>query len=162
MGLFSLFSIFFLFVTMVSCTVTTISHDEELAAAAAVNFAQTAFVRKDFRSAYALLAENMKRNVNFEDFQKITQRMHPMSFPATVRATEFEPMPGQKAMNIFLVGENGSEQFYYRLTMEGTTQTNYRVVGMYRGNGPYPPSNWRQVLKVKSEKRRQVLNRDYS
>jgi hypothetical protein len=69
-------------------------------------------------------------------------------YPISLTAEEFEPMPGQKGMNIFLYGENESEKFFYRLTMEGTTGMGYEVSGIYRGSGPYPPSKSRQRLKA--------------
>src|SRR5439155_13511596 len=130
-----------------SCRSTVLSHDEELAASKAVEFAETTFIKKDFEKGYILLADSAKQAINFEQFQQTCQHMHPQSFPTTLRATEFEPLPGQKAMNIFLTGENGGEKFYYRIAMEGTAPTGYQVLGLYRGNGPYPSSNLRQQLR---------------
>jgi len=48
--------------------------------------------------------------------------MHLTVYLLTVRATEYEPIPRQEAVNIFLTGTNKNEKFYYRLTMEGTTE----------------------------------------
>ena len=49
-------------------------------------------------------------------------------------------------MNIFLSGVAGKERFYYRLVMEGTKETDYAVDGIWRSDGPYPPSNLRKRL----------------
>jgi hypothetical protein len=62
-------------------------------------------------------------------------------------ATDFEPMPGQTAMSIYLTGKNDNEDFYYRLVMQGTTQTGYTVSGFYRGSTAYPASKLRQTLR---------------
>jgi hypothetical protein len=148
MKLLHLIDTVLLVLTVVSCRFEAISHDEKMAAAAAVHFAETSFIRKDYGSGYSLLSTNLTSALSFEEFQKAAQRLHPTSFPTVIRAEEFEPVLGQKAIEIFLVGENSNEKFYYRLTMEGTAQTAYKVLGMYRGNGPYPPSNLRQTLKV--------------
>lgn len=43
-------------------------------------------------------------------------------------------------MNIFLMGDNPDENFYYRLVMEGTASTGYKVAGIFRGNKRYPDS----------------------
>jgi len=55
-------------------------------------------------------------------------------------------MSGEKAIYIFLTGENSGEDFYYKLTMEGTAATDYRVSILDRGSGPYPPSNEKQQI----------------
>lgn len=124
----------------------SINHDEVLAGRRAVEFAQVAFVKGDIENGYALLSDSGKRYVSFEKFKEVLSRLHPKAFPISVTASEYEPMPGEKAMHIFLTGENSGERFYYRLTMEGSAITGYRVVRLYRGDGPYPPSNRKQKL----------------
>jgi hypothetical protein len=56
-------------------------------------------------------------------------------------------MHGEKAIYIFLIGDNSGEHFYYRLTMEGTAATGYRVLRLDRSIAPYPPSNDKQSFK---------------
>jgi hypothetical protein len=74
-------------------------------------------------------------------------KMHPSTkYPDAVNATDYEPLPGQPGMNIFLFGQTGAEHFYYRFYMEGTKETNYAVGGLWRNDGPYPPSNMRHRL----------------
>ena len=92
------------------------------------------------------LSDGMKAHFSFEQFKELVAKMHPSNYPTKVQSTEFEPMPGQKAMNIFLVGEHGEEKFYYRFTMEGVKETDYKVSGLWRGQGPYPPSKMRKTL----------------
>jgi hypothetical protein len=53
-------------------------------------------------------------------------------------------MPGEKAIYVFLTGENSGEHFYYRLTMEGTAPTGYKVLRLDRAAQPYPSSNERK------------------
>ena len=117
----------------------SINHDEVLAGRRAVEFAQVAFVKRDIENGYALLSDSGKRYVSFEKFKEVLSRLHPKAFPISVTASEYEPMPGEKAMHIYLTGENSGERFYYRLTMEGAATTGYRVVRFYRGDDPYPP-----------------------
>ncbi len=62
---------------------------------------------------------------------------------------EFEPIPGQEGMNIYLTGENGAEKFYYRIPMKGSEGKGYKAAGVFRGQGPYAPSELRQPLQVK-------------
>lgn len=133
---------------LMSCTAKVISHDEDMAAKSAIEFSKVALVQHDIQNGYSLLSENAKKRISFEKYSQVFSQMHPSLYPISLTAEEFEPMPGQKGMNIFLYGENGSEKFFYRLTMEGTTGTGYKVSGIYRGSGPYPPSKLRQTLKT--------------
>ena len=125
----------------------SIDHDETTAAKSAAKFAQVAFVKRDFENGYALLADSGKRYVSHEKFQETISRLHPKAFPVSVTASEYEPMPGEKAIHIYLAGENSAERFYYRLTMEGAAGTGYKVARFYRGSEPYPGSGSRQKLK---------------
>lgn len=138
----------FALVFLISCTATAISHNEDMAAKSAIEFSKVALVQHDIQNGYSLLSENAKKTISFDKYSQAFSQMHPSSYPISLTAQEFEPMPGQKGMNIFLYGENASERFYYRFTMEGTGGTGYKVSGMYRGNGPYPPSGLRQELKT--------------
>jgi hypothetical protein len=143
-----LISLFFVVILVWNCRGSVIIHDEELAAKQAAGFAYTTFVKQDAKGGYSLLADSTKQQLSFDQFSATNAKLHPSTFPTRVTATEFEPIPGQKAMNIFLVGENGNEKFYYRLPVEGTMKEGYKVSGMYRGNGPYPASKLRQKLKA--------------
>jgi hypothetical protein len=116
----------------------SIRHDENLAGKRAVEFAESAFVKHDLKKGYALLSDNTKRHVPLEKFEELVARLHPRGgFPTSVAATEYEPMSGEKAIYIYLRGENPSEQFDYLLTMEGTASTDYRVLKLSRGGGAY-------------------------
>ncbi|HEY2922987.1 MAG TPA: hypothetical protein VGK77_28755 [Candidatus Binatia bacterium] len=106
----------------------TVKHDETLAAKRAIEFAQFVFIDKNFAKGYELLSDGGKRHLSLEKFKETLTRMHPRSFPTKVTATEFQPMPGEKAIWIYLAGQNAEEQFQYRLTMEATDNADYRVL----------------------------------
>jgi len=133
---------------VISCTASVIHHDEDMAAKTAIEFSKVAIVQHNIQNGYSLMSDNAKKTVSLEQYSQVFSQMHPSLYPLFLTAKEFEPMPGQKGMNIFLYGENGSERFFYRLTMEGTKETGYKVSGIYRGSGPYPPSKLRQTLKT--------------
>ena len=56
-------------------------------------------------------------------------------------------MPGEKAIYIFLIGDNSGERFYYRLTLEGTATTPYKVLRLDRAGEPYPSSSEKKGLR---------------
>jgi hypothetical protein len=106
----------------------SVKHDETLAARRAIEFAQLVLINKNFAKGYELLSESGRRHLSLEKFKETLTRMHPRSFPTKVTATEFQPMPGEKAIWIYLAGRNAEEQFQYRLTMEATDNGDYRVL----------------------------------
>jgi hypothetical protein len=145
-GLKNYFYPLIFFMGLMGCA-ESIKHDEVAAGKKAEEFAKITFVRQDIENGYAFLADATKRYVSLEQFKIVISKLHPKAFPKTVTASEYQPMPGEKAIYIFLVGDNSGEHFYYRLTMEGTRTTGYRVLRFDRSTGPYPPSNEKQSFK---------------
>ena len=130
----------------VGCKGYVISHDEDKAADQAVRFGQAAFVVRDFKDAYRMLQPDLQKELPAPGFRDIVENIHPGGFPSVIEATDFEPVPGQESVQIFLEGRNGSSIFHYRFVMAGTSATGYRVAGMYRSVTPYPQSPLRQKL----------------
>ena len=109
-------------------------HDEALAAKRAVEFAETVFVQNDIEKGYRLLSDGARRHVPIEKFKETVTRMHPKGYPTSVTAREFEPMPGgEKAIYIFLTGDGSGDRFDYKLTLEGSAATDYRVTNLEPG-----------------------------
>ena len=73
--------------------------------------------------------------------------MHARDYPTKLSATEYEPMAGEKAIYIFIRGQNSEEQFMYRLTMEGSAAAEYRVLKIDQGTGFFTLSNKKQAFK---------------
>ena len=121
-----------LHMVLASCA-GSVKHDETLAARRAIEFAQQVFINKNFAKGYELLSEGGRRHLSLEKFTETLTRMHPRSFPTKVRATEFQPMPGEKAIWIYLAGQNAEEQFQYRFTMEATDNGDYKVLAFDSG-----------------------------
>ena len=138
-------SLCFFFFT--ACSGLFISHDENLAGKEALQFVNKAFVDRDLDSAYALLAQDTKTSISLQKVKDTTVQMHPALYPTSVQAQDFEPIPGQKAMSIYVVGENGDEKFYYRIIMSGTSETGYKPAGFFRDNGPQPRTKLMQKLE---------------
>lgn len=122
-----------------------ITHDERAAARVADRFADLAFVQKDNAGAYALLTPELQGELANEALADGMAKMHPAAWPESVAADEFEPMPGQRAMNIYLAGKAGDEAFFYRFVMMGDKGSGYRVGGLFRGNGRPASSNRRPL-----------------
>jgi len=130
--------------SLTSC-VNAIAHDQKAAAKSADQFARTAFVSRDSAKAHGLLAPALAKRVPAEQLGEMIAKMHPKSFPSRVSAIEYEPMPGQRGMTIYLKGDGEAEEFHYRLVMEGDSPSGYRVTGLFRGSGPHPSTTKRPL-----------------
>ncbi len=117
---------------LASCA-KSVKHDETLAAKRAIEFAQLAFVSKDFDRAYELLSDGGKRHLGRDKFIETIARMHPRNFPTKVTALEYQAMPGENAIWIYLAGRNAEEQFQYRVTMEAVDHGDYKVLAFDTG-----------------------------
>ena len=106
------------FAILIAGCAETVKHDENLAGKRAIEFAQAVLIEKNFDKGYELLADGGKRHISREKLQETITRLHPRGFPTRVTAKEYQAMPGENAMWIYLVGQNSEDQFQYRVTME--------------------------------------------
>ena len=130
-------------VSLAGC-IESVDHDPASARKRAEEFVEVVFVKRDIETGYALLAEGTRRYVSPDQFKAVVSKMHPRGFPKMVTALEYEPMPGEKAIYVFLTGDQSVEHFYYRLTMEGTASTGYSVLRLDRASQPYSSSDERK------------------
>src|SRR6185312_12891282 len=95
---------------LVSCCIpplpTITRHSPMRASSSAEKFATAAFVKRDNAAAYAYLSSALRGVLPADRFGATCQTLHADSFPDVVHAVSFEPMPGQKWMQIFLEGKN--------------------------------------------------------
>ena len=109
-----------------------VEHDPQTAGKRAEEFARVVFVRRDFDRGYAMLSESGKRYVPLEKFKETVIKSHPRNYPARIAATDYEPMAGEKAIYIYISGENAGEQFNYTLTLDGAAANDYKVTRFSR------------------------------
>lgn len=132
--------------TAASCTSHASKQSPQLAAASAAEFAKVAFVERDIDKAFSMLDPEFQAYATKEKFSEVVTTMNTPTAPTVVTATEFESIPGQEGMNIYLIGENDAEKFYYRIPMKGSEGKGYKAAGVFRSQGPYAPSELRQPL----------------
>ena len=126
--------------------VTVYHHVPQKAAAAARTFARLAFIDQDYKQAFHSLDDKARAGLTLEQFMEGIKHMHPHAFPVNVEPEDYEPMPGQKALMIYLSGANGGEKMHYRFVLAGDDAEGYRVSRFFRGSGPYPQSAQRKPL----------------
>ena len=131
---------------LASCA-ESVKHDEARAAKRALEFGRVAFVEKNLDRAYDLLADGGKRHVPREKFKQSLSSMHAQSLPTKLTATDYEPMSDEKAIYIFVRGQNSEDQFLYRFTMAGTAASDYKVLKIDQGSGFLTLSRQKQAFK---------------
>lgn len=136
---------FALVLTLAGCA-ESVKHDEILAAKRALEFGRVVLLEKNLDKGYELLADGGRRHVPRDKFKQSLTAMHARDYPTKLTAMEYEPMADEKAIYIFVKG-HGEEQFNYRLTMEGTAGTDYKVLRIDQGTGFFALSNKKQVFK---------------
>ena len=134
-------------IVMIAGCAESVKHDEVLAAKRALEFGQLAFVEKNFDKSYDLLSDGGKRHVPRDKFKQSLTAMHARTFPTKLAAIEYEPMADEKAIYIFIRGQNSEDQFNYRLTMEGSATIGYKVLKIDQGTGFFTLSNKKQAFK---------------
>ena len=135
-------------VIVLGCREVAIKHDENLAGRRAKEFAEAAFVRQDFESAYQKLSDAAKRYVSLDDFKKTIVRFHTKGYPQRVELKQFEEVPSEpKAIYIFLVGQAPNQRYYYRLMLEETAGSDYKVSVMDIEYAPYAGSPLRKNFR---------------
>jgi len=120
------------FVLASSCAEST-QHDENIAAKRAIEFAQVTLINKDFDQGYELLSAGGKRHISLDKFKETVTRLHSRGFPARLTANEYQPMPAENPIWIYLTGQNSQDQFQYRVTMESTGNGDYKVLTLDSG-----------------------------
>jgi hypothetical protein len=113
-----------------------ISHDEKLATARAVEFAETTFVRRNMDKGYVLLADKARSYVPPNIFADKVTKMHPSGYPDKVAGAGAVPVKGEKIVQVRVRGEGSGERYEYAVTLTGTAATDYRVTTFGGGRSP--------------------------
>ena len=131
---------------MLACHVQSIHHDEQAAARIARDFVRRVVVEDDREKASSLMTPSMRSNA----MTTLTMLRGPgsSSHVRDVSALEYEPIPGEAAMQVFLIGtEDKSIDSYYRVLLKGTRETGYLVAEVERRANSFPPGRLRFPLR---------------
>lgn len=144
-GRWPLPSLLVLLAALTGCA-KAVEHDEVRAAKRALEFARVVFLEKDFDRGYDLLADAGKRHVPRGKFKESLSAIHSRSYPTKLIARQYEPMADEKAIYIFVTGQNNEEQFSYRVTMAGSAASDYRVLKIDQGSGFFTLSSKKKAF----------------
>lgn len=104
------------------------SHDENLAAKHALEFAEVTFVQQNFDKGYLLMGDRARAYVPMDKFKETVLSLHRNGYPTKIEVVGAYPIKGEKVVKVELKGiGNADAGFNYSLTMNGTAQAGYRV-----------------------------------
>ena len=91
-----------LVVAFASCspTLVALNHSPRMAGEQAERFAETALVRRDFHRAYESLSDSGKAQVSESQFKRFILGKHPTTFPLSLTATGYRPVPGKNLVEL--------------------------------------------------------------
>lgn len=129
---------------LLSLFVRPVHHDLDQARSVVREFITRACVERRSERAYTLVSNRMKQYVEIDKFHDAITNLHPDGFPSAVMVSEYEPVLGKRALNVFATGVIGDRRLYYRVLIVGDATEGYKIESFARGNGPYPLSTTRQ------------------
>jgi predicted Zn-dependent protease len=98
-------------------------HDERIAGNRAEQFSWALSRNPSF--AYELLDPRLRAQMPPGDFLAAASKMFNSADPAALRATRFAAVPGQRALDVFLIAPPGGRHFRFRMT--GSAADGYRI-----------------------------------
>jgi hypothetical protein len=125
-----------------------IRHNQDLAAIEAIQLAKIAIINRDYEQARARLALHTLNGTSVAKFQSVIEQIHTAGWPSSIKAVRYEPLPGQRAMRIYLQGKSSKEDFFYLFVMEGDADAGYHVTDIFRLRDPIPSSGSIKPLPV--------------
>lgn len=105
-----------------------ITHNEELAAKRAEEFADIALIRGNFDRAYMQMSSKARSYLPLENFKDAMTASHPDGFPKTIKATAVRPVKDAATIFVLLRGNDGTGKvFEYQVMLNGTEKSDYQV-----------------------------------
>ncbi len=106
----------------------SVTHNEELAAKRAQEFAVILLIKQDLARAYQMMSSKARSYVPLEQFKDIIGGYHPDGYPQTIKVVETRPEKEMATVYVLLRGEDGSGKvFNYQFMLNGTAKADYKV-----------------------------------
>ena len=111
----------------------SVTHNEELAAKRAQEFAEVLLIKQDLDGAYQMMSSKARGYVPLEQFKTNIVGYHPNGYPKTIKVVEIRPEKEMSTVYVLLRGEDGSGKvFNYRFMLNGTEKSDYKVTTVDR------------------------------
>ncbi|HEY1265757.1 MAG TPA: hypothetical protein VGH16_00775 [Candidatus Binatia bacterium] len=111
----------------------SITHNEELAAKRAQEFAEVLLIKQDLDGAYQMMSSKARSYVPLEQFRDIIAGYHFDGYPKTIKVVEIRPEKEMSTVYVLLRGEDGSGKvFTYQFMLNGNEKSDYSVTTVKR------------------------------
>jgi hypothetical protein len=126
--------------------VTAFRHSPTDAAAKAEQMARALLINKDATSAHSLLDAASRARVTVSSLAQSAAMTPGYGKVTSIRATEYSPVDGQAAIDIYLVGTAGDVTYHYIVRMSGTADEGYLAAHMAGSLEDFTPNDARRKL----------------
>jgi hypothetical protein len=131
---------------LAGCRLDVISHDERMAASEAGEVLRLLYLRGDYVAVHERLSPELRRSSSTESLRnQASLLLQKFGKLRDLRPDSYTPVPGQRAINIFLEGKHEKAVSYHRILLTGDAR-GYKVSGLWVSERPYPPSELRRSL----------------
>jgi hypothetical protein len=116
-----------LLIFIIACS-EAITHNEELAAKRAEEFAEIALVKQNFDRAYEQMSSKARSYLPLENFKETMIASHQDGYPKTIKATGVRPVKDASTIFVILRGSDGAGKFFdYQVMLNGSEKSGYQV-----------------------------------
>jgi hypothetical protein len=127
--------------------VRTLNHSPSSAASVAQRYVDLLVVQQNVDAAYALVDTDARARISSTELKDAVTKAPGYGLVTSIQATEYQPVPGQPAIDIFLTGSGGGATVYYVVRLSGTADKGYQVNDLGVQSEPYPATALRDRLQ---------------
>jgi len=123
-----------------------LNHSPSAAAEVAQRYVDLLVVQQDAEAAYELVDEDARERIDSAALAESVAKAPGYGEVTSVEAVEYQPVPGQPAVDVFLTGSAGGATYYYAVRLSGTMDEGYLVNDLWIQTEPFEASGLRQEL----------------
>lgn len=123
-----------------------LNHSPSAAAEVADRYVDLLVVQQDADAAYELVDADARRRISSAALVESVAKSPGYGEVTSVEAVEYQPVPGQPVVDIFLTGSAGDATYYYAVRLSGTVDEGYLVNDLWIQTEPFEASDLRQDL----------------
>ena len=129
--------------SVVSCSVWIVLHDEVLAVRRALEFAESTILKGDYANAWELSHPDFRSTGTLSDFSSAFERIHESFSRATIRATDYEFASEDELMVVVYGDTVGHDTtLHFSFVMYGSKRKDY---GLYSFSSSFSGFGRRQA-----------------
>lgn len=121
-----------------ACSLDVTIHDENAAADTALSFAEVLLFREDPAAAQNMVDEQVRQQLTQNALAQVLAAYNQSGMPLKLSVEAYETLGGKRLINIYIRGDESERSHYYKTTLRGNKDSEYRIVGFLRADEKPP------------------------